>query len=288
MLQTMTTDFHRLTGTLEIALNAAALGYHCLPCWPSTKKPAVKWKQFQSVAPTEGEYRDWFADPRTNIAIITSGLVVFDCDDPAMAEHVRANCGDTPHQLQTPRGGFHLGYRAPVGVVVGNRVMIRGLAIDIRAENGLEMLPPSTTSDGAYEWIGPGLLPASKLPEAQIEWTREEPLRIVSPLVVDGSIRSIHRARAYLARMEGAIAGERGHDRTFRAACTLTQKFGLNFDEAWPLLLEWNERCEPPWSLTELEHKLHDALRTRESRLLASTPQGGRACIRFAGEEVKK
>ena len=66
------------------------------------------------------------------------------------------------------------------------------------------------------------------------------------------------------ATIEGAISGRRGHDRCFRAACVLVQKFGLSFEQAWPLLKEWSEACcEPPWSDRELEHKLRDALKQR-------------------------
>ena len=72
----------------------------------------------------------------------------------------------------------------------------------------------------------------------------------------------LKRARAYLATIEGAVAGCRGHDRTFRVANVLVVKFGLSFEESWPLLKEWSElTCEPPWSDRELEHKLSDALK---------------------------
>jgi len=35
--------------------------------------------------------------------------------------------------------------------------------------------------------------------------------------------------------------------------------FGLSIDDAWPYISEYNERCEPPWSLRELDHKLAEA-----------------------------
>ena len=71
----------------------------------------------------------------------------------------------------------------------------------------------------------------------------------------------LERARAYLAKIPPAIAGQRGHDRTFHAACVLIQGFSLSIDEARPLLDEWNLRCVPPWTRAELEHKLNDAAR---------------------------
>jgi hypothetical protein len=67
------------------------------------------------------------------------------------------------------------------------------------------------------------------------------------------------RAARYLACVDPAIAGQGGHNQTFRAACSLVLGFGLSVDEAMPLLAEYNARCEPPWSEKELLHKLESA-----------------------------
>jgi putative DNA primase/helicase len=69
----------------------------------------------------------------------------------------------------------------------------------------------------------------------------------------------LRRAAAYLAKIPGAISGQRGHDQTFHAACVLVKGFGLSIDEARPLLYDWNKSCVPPWNKTELEHKLKSA-----------------------------
>jgi putative DNA primase/helicase len=74
------------------------------------------------------------------------------------------------------------------------------------------------------------------------------------------------RPAAYLAKIPPAVAGQRGHDRTFHAACVLIQGFDLTIDEARALFHQWNLGCIPPWSPAELEHKLHDALRAGDSR----------------------
>ncbi len=68
-------------------------------------------------------------------------------------------------------------------------------------------------------------------------------------------------ARSYIEKLPPAISGQRGHDATFHAACTCF-RFGLTDDQAWELLAEFNQRCQPPWSESELRHKLTDA-RTR-------------------------
>ncbi len=256
-----------ITGNYERALANAEMGYVSVPCRPGTKVPLVKWKPLQTQAPTTEQYREWFLGTRNNIAILTTGLVVVDIDDITQAELALAHCGDTPCKLRTPRGGLHLLYRARAGVVVGNHVRVKGLPIDLRAENGLELQPCSRTELGAYEWLGEGLRPRSELPVARIGWTRRRvrrrARRLALPEGLPDSSEAVRRARAYLARVEGAVSGQGGHNATFRAACILAQRFALGFAEAWPLLLEWNERCSPPWSEPELRHKLDDALQKR-------------------------
>jgi len=67
------------------------------------------------------------------------------------------------------------------------------------------------------------------------------------------------RARAYLAKMPRSVSGNHGHDAAFIAAVVLIRGFKLSQEQAYPLLLEWNERCDPPWSSDELRRKLSEA-----------------------------
>jgi hypothetical protein len=66
-------------------------------------------------------------------------------------------------------------------------------------------------------------------------------------------------ARLYLDKVPPAVSGQGGHNQTFRAACVLVQGFSLSPEDAMPLLKEWNERCQPPWTEKELRHKLQGA-----------------------------
>src|SRR5437870_2538800 len=128
------------TDNLETAIAAAEKGIVCIPVLPGTKLPAVKWKQWQTEMPPESLIREWFEGTRCNIAIITMGMVVFDCDDPAKAKLVLKECGETPHYIRSPRG-VHLGYRRRKGVELHNSVKLKGMEIDIRTDGGLELVP---------------------------------------------------------------------------------------------------------------------------------------------------
>lgn len=69
------------------------------------------------------------------------------------------------------------------------------------------------------------------------------------------------RARKYMAKMDPAIAGHHGHDSLWLAAQLAIKGFCLTRDEARPLLNEFNERCQPPWTDAELQHKVDDVLK---------------------------
>ena len=69
----------------------------------------------------------------------------------------------------------------------------------------------------------------------------------------------IAKARKYIAKMPPAVSGQRGHDQTFKVACKLIVGFDLSLEDALLILREYSDRCEPPWSDEELQHKLEQA-----------------------------
>ncbi len=112
--------------------------------------------------------------------------------------------------------------------------------------------------------FGVRLGPQKKSPKpskAKQEMVDETPAEEVmpaerSPIPTGEAVR---QARAYLARMEPAVEGRGGDGQTFRAACVLVHDFDLSPEEALPVLQEWNERCQPPWTTRELKRKLEFA-----------------------------
>jgi hypothetical protein len=69
----------------------------------------------------------------------------------------------------------------------------------------------------------------------------------------------IEEARHFLDKSPPAISGKGGDRHTFFVALTLTRKFKLSEDNAFAIIQEWNQRCIPPWSSSELLHKLRSA-----------------------------
>lgn len=76
----------------------------------------------------------------------------------------------------------------------------------------------------------------------------------------------LERARAYVAKMPVAVSGSSGHNATFKVACVLVMGFGLSDDEAYTLMAEYNQTCQPPWFERELWHKIRQAGKQPGSR----------------------
>ena len=72
----------------------------------------------------------------------------------------------------------------------------------------------------------------------------------------------VEYARHYVLLCDPSLSGHGGHNQLYKIACILVDKFHLPLTKAWGLLLEFNERCRPPWTKAELVHKLVDAYKT--------------------------
>jgi hypothetical protein len=74
-------------------------------------------------------------------------------------------------------------------------------------------------------------------------------------------IDPVVRARRYLARLPPAVAGQHGDVQTFRVCCRLVRGLALSDDEALDVLRDWNARCQPAWTKSDLLDKLRRARR---------------------------
>ena len=188
--------------------------------------------------------------------IVCDQVAVADTDTRDKAVWWWENRTRTPWMVKTPRGGVHFYY-------LGSPDLPNGQFNDwdLRAGGKGYVVGPGSIRDNVrYELIGAITL---DLPAFDREWIpkrnggRREPLDDLDNDV----LKRISRARAYVGKCEPAVSGDGGHNKTMYVVGCLTQKFGLTADQAWPLLLEYNERCQPPWSTRELLHKLESALK---------------------------
>lgn len=101
---------------------------------------------------------------------------------------------------------------------------------------------------------------AAKAATVAVKSTRKpaKPTKNPCPNATEGVLA---QARAWMREEEPAVSGEGGHPRCFAVACGLVRDWGLSREEAASLLAEYSDRCDPPWSERELEHKLDGAER---------------------------
>ncbi|MBD5634977.1 MAG: bifunctional DNA primase/polymerase, partial [Candidatus Eremiobacteraeota bacterium] len=153
-----------LTDLMDAAIAYARRGWHVFPCVPRGKVPLIEGGGgFRGATVDESIIRHWWAtQPDANIGIATgaSGLVVLDVDAKndgnTTFDALRLEVGLEFFETATagsPSGGQHVYYsaggkRVPVGVNV------LGPSLDIRAEGGYIVAPPSVGANGsAYKWF---------------------------------------------------------------------------------------------------------------------------------------
>jgi hypothetical protein len=107
------------------------------------------------------------------------------------------------------------------------------------------------------------VVPAAATPASAPSATRGTP----SPQRSGAALDVEERAAKYLEKCPNAVAGQGGHDVTFKTACKIGPGFDLPEETAFRLLwTHFNPRCEPPWSERELRHKVAEAYRIETRR----------------------
>ena len=106
-----------------------------------------------------------------------------------------------------------------------------------QADTVVETVPPPE-ANGHQKKAGGRKLKATNAPQADVE----------------------ARAKAYLDKLPGGIQGQKGSNPTYWAARVAVYGFDLGVERGLQLLLsEYNRKCQPPWSESELRHKCEDA-----------------------------
>jgi hypothetical protein len=117
----------------------------------------------------------WSQNPTSSIAIRCDSLTVVDLDGPKGRKafrELRESHGAPPPETPTTRtggGGYHLYFKTLSGA--RNKVKLLP-GVDIRADDGYVIAPPSRTLKGSYEWV-----------EGKEPWT--VPLAVVPPWLAD-------------------------------------------------------------------------------------------------------
>jgi hypothetical protein len=228
-------------------------GYSVIPVG-NNKKPIIQWIDFQQRRPTHDELDIWWAkNPDANVAIITgeiSNLFVLDLDTKEAIDHVEEL---TPDEAMfpiavTPRGGQHRYFKCEPG--------IRNLAnivpgVDVRAEGGYVLAPPSILPNGGYSWMG-------DLGIHQVELC---PLLEEYKTLLDAKRENYTKlAKECGHEVVEAVKFTEGHrdNAIFHLANHLV-KSGMPIANIRAYLYKIGAQCDPPFPQEEVEAKLMSA-----------------------------
>jgi hypothetical protein len=247
------------------------------------KKPLYEWKAAQDKPLPVGVLETHFlANPQANVGLCmgpASGLIGLDVDGPeGEALLVQLSGGELPHttEFTTPNGGRRLLYKLDGEHDPPSR-SYKGTsgkeALRIMGRGTQTVMPPSKLEVGGeerpYEWRDGHKVNPAPWPSWLKDLTAQPALPTTAvtfsfpPPMTAAGWDGVQRARAYLDACEPAVSHQGGHPRTFKMANKLVSGFDLDRETALALLMEWNQRCQPPWSLKELEHKVDDALKQK-------------------------
>jgi putative DNA primase/helicase len=222
------------TNFKDEALALAQQGYAVFPLTPRDKVPLKDSNGCKdATADVDQVQRLWSATPNANIGIATgapSRVVVLDIDGPEGEERLRAlelEFGALPETLQASTSrGRHLYFRDPGDL--RNSASQLGKKLDIRADGGYVVAPPSIHPDGSiYQWASS--LPPADAPDWLITKLRA-PKRRANPVAANDNGIPEGQRNSMLASLAG----------------TLRHK-GIEGESLERVLQETNETsCDPP------------------------------------------
>ena len=215
-------------------------GWSVLPVRPEEKRPFMtNWLQYTKTRAPKPMVESWFNNlSGAGVGVVTgriSNMVVLDVERtcPYPIEELLKKY---PTQMiaKSGGGGYHLFYQYPTNQArVSNRVRIFDGA-DLRADGGFIVLPPTMHPSGnRYEWIKRG--PLGAFPMALLELQAQP--RIQGEGWITEALRGV---------------SEGGRNDTCARLAGYFFKKGMNADIVEALLLDWNERNEPPLPVNEV------------------------------------
>jgi P4 family phage/plasmid primase-like protien len=266
------------TTVKDAAIEYAKRGWSSIPVPYRSKAPVLDaWQNLRLTAETLGDY---FNGRPQNIGVLlgepSGWLIDVDLDHPYAVEERENFLPATGLMFgRTSKPLSHLLYQATAPVATHQRKLPGvGMIVELRSTGGQTVFPPSVHEKGeSIEWhtYGEPLLIAPEELRACVDALADRVTQRlgIDPTTVPAKTTTgkaappdvTDRAARYIAKIPGAISGQGGHDQTFHVACVLVLGFALTPDQAYPLLVEYNEKCQPPWSDKELRHKLDDANR---------------------------
>lgn len=265
-------------GTLNAALGWARRGFPVFPLRENSREPALGDNWTDIATTDESLIRSLWLDPVLgiekdyNVGCLCTDMVVVDIDvkngKDGYNEYMQLGGHFDTLTVRTTTGGYHCYFLGPDS---SNASVSR--SVDIRSHNGYVVAPGSTINGIPYEvindtdmaWVPDGVERLLKEPNfrREVEYTGE----LDTPASVDAAIK-------FLESTPVAIEGMGGDETTFITAARLVREMALSVTKAFQLMRDyWNDRCNPPWELSELYQKVENAYQYGSADLGRLTPE---------------
>jgi hypothetical protein len=237
--------------------------------WPATTFERTQEPDYQEEL-AKAEAR------KGNIGVLlTSGLVSVDVDDDALADSFAARAHFSTTMRTRGERGCNFWFR-----IIGdypNGQSVYKLKADGKEIGGWRCGPgaqtmvwgqhPSSTPEKPIRYKSIAGKRAVEVrfdelswpPEISLPWEKKQKAPEKQSSVSSPDANLDKRIMAYLAAIPPAVSKQNGHGQTYSVARELYNGWGLSVDESRPYLKIYSQRCEPPWTDQELEHKLADA-----------------------------
>lgn len=246
----------------DCALDYASSGWSVLPVRPEEKRPFMSnWLQYNSTKATEEQIKNWFKSlSGAGVGVVTgriSEIVVLDvesaCSTP-ISEILKLY--PTGRVAKTGSGGYHLFFKYPVGVThINNRVRMFE-NVDLRADGGFIVLPPTLHPSGnLYEWIN-----TDEMGEFPTELLRAS----------QQPTKSSTGDELWISDMLHGV-GKGSRDDSAAKLAGYFYKKGVSPDIIESLLAEWNERNNPPLPIQDIRRVVASVGRYYADRPVAVT-----------------
>lgn len=255
----------------------------------ASDEPAVLREQYAAIgfAPNIGLVMGVQSDGRY--------LVAVDEDDAERMALLVAAYGPLPPTMmgRSPRGKRSL-YSIPEGAPRERLRNTTGLrlptdkrsvpGVDVKAESGFVVVigrnaggeyadfdPSHSIAELPPSWLPPMLAPEDRTPTTKAPKSerkkRAETRDSSAWLPDDAAVAHVpvptrrRRAVKWVEDAKTAVQGEQGSNEAMRVATALVRGFCLRRHVALAVMQSWSQRCSPPWSAQELEHKVDEAYR---------------------------
>ncbi len=273
---------------LRSAISLAEIGLSIFPLKPGSKKPLStdSWKEIMTC--DSEVIKSWFNEnpemnygvcPGDHFAIIDldidknkNGIKAF--SDLEFTEEMNDWITDETFTVTSPSGGKHL-YLA-VDDAIGNAhdfpkgIDVRGAAGYVVGPNcELDVFLDENDYGGSYEIesdCGIKIAPKWIVSRFKKQGEKDE-YRDVPVMEVDLPT-NLEIAQDYLSRVSPAVEGENGNDHTFKVLCQV-RDYGISLETCLDLIMKkdgWNDECDPPWTLFELEVVAENVYRYGQNR----------------------